>query len=80
MGDNIIRIKNDIGDLEDYKVLFTFECEELGKSYVAYETENGISAAIYTGEDNLVKLEPITNIDELKMVESVLNEIVGSEF
>lgn len=83
MENTIIKILNESGNLEEHKILFTFECEELNKNYIAYEgntlseEENGIvCVASYDPEVDLNCLEPVTDPEELKMVEDVLNQIM----
>ena len=73
-----IKILNESGDLVEHKVLFTFECEELNKNYIAYEgsNEQEICVATYDPEIDLNKLEPVEDPEELKMVHDVLNQIM----
>lgn len=63
-------------------VLFTFNCDELGKTYVGYTdhsiAENGrknIYVSSYNPFIGLEELENITDPDELNMVQEVLSEI-----
>ena len=65
-----------------YDVLFTFDSEETGKSYIAYtdnskdETGNiQVYASIYHPEDENTKLEPITTEEEWKVIETILETI-----
>lgn len=78
MEDLKVKILDEDGNLVEYKILFTFECEELGKSYVAYEDEEKeqICVASYDPEFDLNKFEPVTDPEELKMAEDVLNQIM----
>ena len=77
-----IVIKNDKGEELVCDVLFTFDSDETGKSYIAYtdntKDEKGntkVYASIYNpGEENL-KLEPIETDKEWKIIETVLNEL-----
>lgn len=63
-------------------VLFTFDCEELSKTYIGY-TDNSIDKngrkRIYVSSYNLIsgagKLEDITDPKELDMVQEVLAQI-----
>ena len=73
-----VKILDESGKLVEHKVLFTFECEELGKHYLAYEGNgtNEIVVASYDPEVDLNKLEPVTDEEELKMVEDVLSQIM----
>ena len=75
----MIKVLDANGNLVEHKVLFTFECEELGKNYVAYEGDkvnNEICVASYNPDVDLNKLEPVTDEEELKMVNDVLNQIM----
>lgn len=74
----MIKILDDNGNLVEHKILFTFECEELGKNYIAYEGKNAedICVASYNPEVDLNKFEPVTDEEELKMVNDVLNQIM----
>lgn len=83
MEDMNVKVLNENGQLEPHKILFTFECEELGKSYIAYENnklnendEAVICVASYEPDTDLSKLDPVTDPEELKMVEDVLNQIM----
>ena len=78
MEQTTIKILDENGNLVEHKILFTFECEELGKNYIAYEGTgvNEICVASYDPEVDLNKLEPVTDTEELKMVEDVLNQIM----
>lgn len=73
-----IKLLEESGKLVEHKLLFTFECEELGKSYIAYEgnSQEEICVASYNPEEDLNKLEPVTDPEELKMAQDVLNEIL----
>ena len=73
-----IKILDEQGNLIEKNILFTFECEELGKNYVAYEgnTKQEICVASYDPSVDLNKLEPVINEEELKMVNDVLNQIM----
>jgi len=73
-----IKILDENGNLIERNILFTFECEELGKNYIAYEGNNNqeICVASYDSNVDLNKLEPVTDEEELKMVNDVLNQIM----
>ncbi len=80
MENTTLKILDEDGKLVEHKILFTFECEELGKHYIAYEgnkASNEICVASYDPEVDLNKLEPVTDKEELKMVDDVLNQIMG---
>lgn len=78
MENAVIKILDENGNLVEHKILFTFECEELNKSYIAYQglTEQDICVASYNPDSDLNKLQPVTNEEELKMVNDVLNQIM----
>lgn len=78
MKDAVVKILDDSGRLIEHKILFTFECEELGKHYIAYEGKETkeIIVASYDPEVDLNKFEPVTDEEELKMVGDVLNQIM----
>lgn len=67
-------------------VLFTFECEELGKNYVGY-TDNSIGSnnrkniyvSSYDPVIGLNELEDITTEAEMNMVLDVLRQIDGDK-
>ncbi len=70
------------GQAVECDVLFTFNCDELGKNYVGYTdhsiAENGrknIYVSSYNPFIGLEELEAITDPDELAMVQDVLSEI-----
>ena len=72
-----IKLLDGNGNLLEYNILFTFECEELGKHYIAYEdNEEVISVVSYNPDVDLNKLEPIADEEELKMVNDVLKQII----
>ncbi len=65
-----------------FDVLFTFECEENGRSYMAYTDrsvdETGaqrVFAARYAEDGKAV--EPIDTQDEWEMIRTILDEIQG---
>ena len=83
MENTVIKILDDNGNLVEHNILFTFECEELGKNYIAYdgndigsEGEQVICVASYDPNMDLNKLEPVTDSEELKMVNDVINQIM----
>ena len=57
--DGKLIIKNDKGEILECEVLFTFDSDETGKSYICY-----------TGES--LKLEPITTDKEWKAINNIL--------
>jgi len=76
---NIVILKN--GEEVECEVLFTFDCEELGKTYVGYTdgvvASNGRKNIYVKRWDPVVGtgLEDIMDKDELDMVVSVLKQI-----
>ncbi len=84
MENTTIKILDNNGNLVEHKILFTFECEELNKNYIAYENSlndgvQEICVASYDPESDLNKLQPVTNEEELKMVNDVLNQIMEED-
>ena len=77
--DGKLVIKNDKGEVLECDVLFTFDSEETGKSYIAYtdntKDENGnikVYANIYDPNGESLKLEPITTEKEWKAINNIL--------
>ena len=77
--DGKLIIKNDKGEVLECDVLFTFDSEETGKSYIAYtdntKDENGnikVYANIYDPNGESLKLEPITTEKEWKAINNIL--------
>jgi len=72
--------KNNI--VKEYDPLFTFKCEQNGRFYIGY-TDNSIAvngrkniyASAYDPNLNQEVLEPITDSEELKMINLVLQQI-----
>ena len=78
-----IVIKNDKGEELVCDVLFTFDSDETGKSYIAYtdntKDEKGntkVYANTYdkTGED--LKLSQLTNDKEWKIIDNILASVI----
>ena len=77
-----IKIINNEGKEVECDVLFTFDSEETGKSYIAYtdntKDKNGnvqVYASVYHPEEENSKLEPIETEKEWKVIETVLNTL-----
>ena len=78
---------NEKGDETTYEVLFTFEEEETGKSYIVYTDntvdDNGrtrVYAASFTlTESGTRNLSPLVNEQEMKIIENAL-EALRQEF
>ena len=76
------KVLNNDGKEVECEVLFTFDSDETGKSYMAYtdntKDENGnvkVYASIYNPEDENPKLMPIETEKEWKLIEAILDEI-----
>ncbi|WP_243290648.1 DUF1292 domain-containing protein [Bacillus sp. FJAT-47783] len=89
-GEKQITIIDDEGNEQLCEVLFTFENEEFGKSYVLYypvgaeEDENEeieIHASSFTpnGEGEEGELKPIETDEEWDMIEEMLNTFLEDE-
>ena len=77
--DGKLVIKNDKGEVLECDVLFTFDSEETGKSYIAYtdntKDEKGnikVYANIYDPNGESLKLEPITTEKEWQAINNIL--------
>jgi uncharacterized protein YrzB (UPF0473 family) len=77
--DGKLVIKNDKGELMECDVLFTFDSDETGKSYIAYtdntKDEKGnikVYANIYDPNGESLKLEPITTEKEWQAINNIL--------
>ena len=79
---NSFKVINDKGEEIMCDILFTFDSEETGKSYIVY-TDNSkdqkgniqVYASIYDPNAENQKLEPITTEAEWKVIETILNTI-----
>ena len=76
------KIFNDEGKEIECEVLFTFESNETGKSYMVYtdntEDDEGnvkVYASIYNPEEKEPKLEPIETDKEWEIVETILKQV-----
>ena len=79
---NSFKVINDRGEEIMCDILFTFDSEETGKSYIVYtdnskdETGNiQVYASIYDPNAENQKLEPITTEAEWKVIETILNTL-----
>ena len=82
MDKNTFKVINDEGQEVVCHILFTFDSEETGKSYIAYtdntyEADGSIKAyaAVYHPEDLNSGFEPIETEKEWKVVETILEAI-----
>ncbi|WP_153123180.1 DUF1292 domain-containing protein [Peribacillus tepidiphilus] len=88
-GQNHITIIDEKGNEQLCEVLFTFDSEEFGKSYVLYypvgeEDENGeieIHASSFTPseDDQDGELQPIETEEEWDLIEEMLNTFLEEE-
>ena len=79
---NSFKVINDKGEEIMCDILFTFDSEETGKSYIVYtdnsKDERGniqVYASIYDPNAEDQKLEPITTDAEWKVIETILNTL-----
>ena len=79
---NSFKVINDRGEEIMCDILFTFDSEETGKSYIVYtdnsKDERGniqVFASIYDPNEEDQKLEPITTDAEWKVIETILNTL-----
>jgi len=86
---NTFKVINNEGNEVTCQVLFTFDSDETGKSYIVYtdnsKDESGniqVYASIFNPEDDNTELLPIETDKEWKVVEAILEslqeEIKGS--
>lgn len=76
------KVIGDNGVETECEVLFTFDSEETGKSYIAY-TDNTVDeagntkvyASIYTPNEDPMNLIPIETDKEWKIIETILNTL-----
>ena len=87
MKEELVKFKvfDDNGKEVECEVLFTFDSDETGKSYMVY-TDNSVDedgntrvyASIYNPNQDEIKLEPIESDKEWKIIETILEEIQAS--
>ena len=87
MKEDLVKFKvfDDNGKEVECEVLFTFDSDETGKSYMVY-TDNSVDedentrvyASIYNPNQDQIKLEPIETDKEWKIIETILEEIQAS--
>lgn len=87
-GEKQITIVDEEGNEQLCEVLFTFESEEFGKSYVLYypvgasedeEIEIHASSFVSNDENEEGELEPIETEEEWDLVEEMLNTFLDEE-
>ena len=84
MKEELVKFKvfDDNGKEVECEVLFTFDSDETGKSYMVY-TDNSVDedgntrvyASIYDPNQDEIKLEPIETEKEWKIIETILQEV-----
>ena len=79
---NTIKVTNDKGESIVCDILFTFDSEETGKSYIVYtdnsKDEQGkvrVYASIYKPDDPKTKLEDIKTDKEWKIINTILQTL-----
>lgn len=79
---NTIKVTNDKGESVVCDILFTFDNEETGKSYIVYtdnsKDENNkvrVFASIYNPNDPKTKLEDIKTEKEWKVIDTILQTL-----
>ena len=82
MKKNTFTLLDENGNEKEYEVLFTYECDQTEKNYIAYtdnsKDENGdtvVYASIYHQEDSTGRLEAIEDEREWKIIEAVLETL-----
>lgn len=87
-GEKVLTVVDEEGNEELYEVLFTFESEEFGKSYVLYypvgseeeeEVEIHASSFIESESGDQGDLMPIETDEEWDMIEEMLNTFLDEE-
>ena len=82
----VFKITNNEGKEVECEVLFTFDSEETGKSYIVY-TDNTkddagntrVYASTYKkSEEGMTALEPIESDKEWKIIDKILEELQAS--
>lgn len=82
MEKNTFKIVTDEGKEIECNVLFTFDSDETGKSYIVYtdnsKDESGntqVFASIFKPEDENARMEPIESDKEWKVIETILETL-----
>lgn len=78
---NYFTVTDKDGKEKEFEILFTFESEDTNKKYIVY-TENETDkdnmiktyASIYEENDNVLKLTPIEDEKEWKLVEKLIDQ------
>ena len=76
------KVIDDEGKEVECEVLFTFESDETGKSYIVYtdntkdeEGNTKVYASIFNPDEDETKLIPIESDKEWKIIETILDEL-----
>lgn len=82
MDKNTFKVINDEGKEVVCHILFTFDSEETGKSYIVYTDDSKdeagniqVYASIFNPEDPNTKLEAIESEKEWKVIETILETL-----
>ena len=82
MDKNTFKVINDEGQEVVCHILFTFDSEETGKSYIVYTDDSKdaewnvqVYASIFDPEDPNTKLEAIETEKEWKVIETILETL-----
>ena len=82
MDKNTFKVINDEGQEVVCHILFTFDSEETGKSYIVYTDDSKdaegnvqVYASIFDPEDPNTKLEAIETEKEWKVIETILETV-----
>ena len=82
MDKNTFKVINDEGQEVVCHILFTFDSEETGKSYIVYTDDSKdaegnvqVYASIFNPNDPNTKLEPIETEKEWKVIETILETL-----
>lgn len=82
MEKNTFEVVNDDGTKVTCHILFTFDSDETGKSYIVYTDDSKddagnvqVYASIFNPEDPNTKLEPIESEKEWKVIETILETL-----
>ena len=81
-GKNTIKVTNDRGEEVVCDILFTFDSDETGKSYIVYtdntKDESGkvrVYASTYNPNDPKTKLEELQTDKEWKIIDTILQTL-----
>ncbi|MFI3284902.1 MAG: DUF1292 domain-containing protein [Erysipelotrichaceae bacterium] len=78
MDSNKLIIVEDDGTQKEMEILFTFESEENGKSYVLFTDPNDETGEVFScSYDDDGHLHPVEDAEEYAIIEEVFNTFVG---